>query len=404
MPSLVGKQFGAYQITEALGSGGMATVYRAHQEKMGRDVVLKILSQNHADDPVFMQRFEQEARVLARLQHPHIVPVHDFGQIDDIPYIAMAFIDHGDLADVLRERRLKLYEIGQMMEQIGDALDYAHGQGVVHRDVKPANILIDHRGNCLLTDFGIAKIITASAKPITVTGVIGTPSYMSPEQSTGEPLDGRSDVYSLGIILYEMITGQVPYKGDTPMAVMMMHLNQPLTPPRELVPTLPAPIEQVIYQALAKRRDERYATVREMTQDLRLALSKVQTEELSQVDVTQANLTQATPSSQRPLKLETVVEKSQSPEQQRRAIPLWGIIIGIVLAVALATAAFGAGVFFGEEGPGPFGLFEPPEPPIEAFEACDDLEEDDMCLTPSDEDGSCTEYEEGELFCRPGPP
>lgn len=274
MENLTGKQFGPYQVVAPLGEGGMAAVYKGYQPGIDRYVALKVLPRQLARDPQFIKRFEQEAKVLAKLQHPHILPIHDYGQVDAYTYIVMPFIESGDLTDILQARRLALSEIGRIIGQVGDALDYAHTQGVIHRDVKPSNILVDQRVNCLLTDFGIAKMVEGTSNNLTATGgIIGTPTYMSPEQGAGKPLDGRSDIYALGVILYQMITGRVPFRAETPMAVMIKHMNDPLLPPREFNETLPEAIERVILKSLAKQPEDRYATAGEMVKALQTAVT-----------------------------------------------------------------------------------------------------------------------------------
>lgn len=272
MEDLTGKQFGPYQIVAPLGKGGMATVYKAYQPGMGRHVAFKVLPRYFAHDRQLAGRFQQEAKVLASLQHPHILPIFDFGEADDCTYIVMPLIKNGTLADWLQGQPLPLPEISRIITQVADALDYAHGLGLIHRDVKPSNILMDERGNCLLSDFGIVKLMEGSAQFTTTSSTVGTPKYMSPEQGLGEPLDRRSDVYALGVILYEMNTGRAPFDADTPMAMMYKHVNSSLPTPRLYNPDLPVAVEEVIQKALAKNPDDRYATTVELARALRAAM------------------------------------------------------------------------------------------------------------------------------------
>lgn len=269
---LTGRQLGPYEILEPLGEGGMASVYKAFQAGVERQVALKVLPRQLAADPTFVARFRQEARVLAQLQHPHIVPIHDFGEEGGYTYLAMSFIEGGTLVSLMNGRPLPLAVVRRIISQIGDALDYAHSTGLVHRDVKPSNILIDKRGNCLLTDFGISKLIASSSSITTTGSTTGTPAYMSPEQGLGHKIDGRSDQYSLGVILYELVTGRPPYDADTPIAVVIKHIYDPLRPPRDLNPELPENVERVIVRALAKNPEERFATVGEMVRALQVAI------------------------------------------------------------------------------------------------------------------------------------
>lgn len=273
MENLTGKQFGPYRIVAPVSADGIGALYKAQQLDGDRPVAIKVLSRQFAGDAQFLGRFEQEARVLAKLQHPHILPVQDYGQIQGLTYFVMPLVEGGNLADILSHQRLSLPQIGRVIGQIGEALDYAHGQGVIHSDVKPGNILVDSRGNCLLTNFGLARIMEGSAGRLTLTGSrSGTPAYMSPEQGMADPLDGRSDIYALGVILYELATGQVPFKAETPMALMIKHIQDPLPPPREIEPALPEAIERVIVKALAKQPRDRFATAGKMVKALQGAL------------------------------------------------------------------------------------------------------------------------------------
>lgn len=276
MENLTGKQFGPYKIIAPLGKGGMAAVYKAYQPGMERHVALKVLPQQLATTPEFVGRFQQEAKVLAKLLHPHILPVFDFGESEGYTYIVMPFVERGTLTNLMHGKPLPLSQIANVISQVGDALDYAHSHGVVHRDVKPDNVLVDERGNCLLTDFGIAKILEGTSKFTNIGGVIGTPAYMSPEQGLGLSIDGRSDIYSLGIILYEMTTGRVPFIAETPNAVIFKHIQDPLPLPRVLNPNLPEDVAIVIIKALAKQSEDRFATAGDMVTALQAAVSNTQ--------------------------------------------------------------------------------------------------------------------------------
>jgi serine/threonine protein kinase len=271
---MIGKTLGGYRIVEQVGMGGMATVYKAYQSSMERYVALKILPSHYAADPKFVRRFIREARTIAKLEHRNILPVHDFGEEDGVTYLAMRYLDGGTLKDMLAQGRPTLIDIAELMSQICAALDYAHRQGVVHRDVKPANIMIDDEGSVFLTDFGIAKALEGTAE-LTEPGVgIGTPAYMAPEQSLGKKVDGRTDIYALGVILYEMVVGRPPYGADTPMAVALAHIHEPLPLPRGIKPDIPEPIEAVIIKALSKDPGDRYQTANELAQAFKQALAE----------------------------------------------------------------------------------------------------------------------------------
>jgi Tol biopolymer transport system component len=270
---LTGKPLGPYQIVAPLGKGGMGIVYKAYQPNLTRYVALKVLPQRYTDDPTFVGRFWQEARAAAKLEHPHILPIYDYGEYEGYHYIAMQLVRDGSLAQLLHGNPLLLEQIGYIIAQVSGALDYAHSREVIHRDVKPDNILISRQSGCMLTDFGIAKLLESTAHLTEIGTSVGTPTYMSPEQIRGdEDVDGRSDIYSLGIVLYEMATGRPPFEGPNSQAIQWKHLNEPPRPPRSLNSILPERVAAVILKALAKNRAERYATVGAMAQDLQAAL------------------------------------------------------------------------------------------------------------------------------------
>jgi serine/threonine-protein kinase len=271
MFEFIGKKLGAYEIGEPIGQGGMATVYKAFQPGMNRTVAVKVLPPLLAQNATFLARFRQEAQVIARLEHAHILPVYDYGESDPTPasgaggvvYIVMRYLDGGALQKKIDAGRVPLRDVSKVLSQIASALDYAHRQGVIHRDIKPSNVLLDRQGDAFLTDFGIAKMV-AGTLDLTGTGVIGTPQYMSPEQGQGLEVDGRSDVYSLGVMLYETLTGRVPFDAETPLAVVLKHVTEPLPSVRTHAPELPESVERVLDTALAKKPGDRYATAGEL--------------------------------------------------------------------------------------------------------------------------------------------
>ncbi|HEB64513.1 MAG TPA: serine/threonine protein kinase, partial [Chloroflexi bacterium] len=262
-PTMIGQTLGNYRIVEQIGLGGMATVYKAYDPVMDRYVAIKVLPQQFSDDPQFRQRFQREARAIARLEHLHILPVFAYGEEGRTAYIVMRYLEAGTLTDRIAEGPLPFDEASRILGQLAGALDHAHGHGVLHRDVKPSNVLLDAAGNVYLMDFGIAKMVEAT---IDLTGemMLGTPAYMSPEQCKGEPVTAASDIYSLGIVLYEMVTGRRPFHAETPIAVILQQLNDPLPPPRELRPDLPPQAENVIFKALAKDPESRYRSAGEL--------------------------------------------------------------------------------------------------------------------------------------------
>ena len=260
-----GQMLGPYRIINQIGRGGMATVYKAYQPSVDRYVAVKVLPSQLAESREFAARFQQEARIIAKLEHPHILPVFDYGESDGVAYFVMRYMDAGTLKEKMIEGRpLPLNDIDRLFTQLAEALSYAHSRGIVHRDLKPANVLIDSHGNVFLTDFGIAKLLESASPRLTQTdAIMGTPAYISPEQAQGNPVDQRSDIYSLGIILYEMVTGSVPFTAETPLAVLFKHISDPLPPPSLVKPDIPRVIEQVLLKALAKDPKDRFATAAE---------------------------------------------------------------------------------------------------------------------------------------------
>lgn len=274
MADLVGQTLGKYQILERLGRGGMATVYRAYQLGMDRIVAVKVMHPQYTDDPSFVERFKREARAVGGLRHPNIVQVIDFDVQDGEYYMVMEYIETESLKERLQKRgALPVGEALSIARKLADALAYAHMHGMLHRDVKPANVLMGKDNEPILTDFGIAKLIDSTG--LTASGsAVGTPAYMSPEAGRGEPVDERADVYSLGVMLYEMLSGQLPFDADTPYAVILKHINEPLPPLRPRVTHLPESVERIVIKALEKDRARRYQSAAE----LRDALLKAEQE------------------------------------------------------------------------------------------------------------------------------
>jgi formylglycine-generating enzyme required for sulfatase activity/tRNA A-37 threonylcarbamoyl transferase component Bud32 len=266
MPNLTGQSIGRYHIIEQLGEGGMATVYKAYDSRLERDVAIKVIRVDQFAPAILervMKRFEREAKALGRLTHPNIVHVNDYGEYEGIPYLVMDYLPGGTLKQHL-DKPLTWQEAVHLLVPIAQALEYAHEQNIVHRDIKPSNILLTVKGQPMLTDFGIAKILESEqTTALTGTGMgVGTPEYMAPEQWTGQagPL---SDLYSLGVVLYELVTGRKPFTADTPAAIMLKQANDPLPRPRQFAPDLPEAVEKVLFKALAKRPEDRYQSMHE---------------------------------------------------------------------------------------------------------------------------------------------
>lgn len=267
------RRLGSYELIRRLGEGGMAQVYLARDVRLGREVAVKVLDQRLAERPGFRERFQREARVAAALDHPHIVPLYDFGESGYELYLVMPFISGGSLQDVLKRVPLSVSEVVTYGSQMADALDYAHRRSVVHRDVKPANMLIHADGRLLLSDFGLAKIISSSARPATPQRHpdAGTPEYMAPEQIEGRT-DERSDIYALGVVLYLLLTGHLPFTGATANMVMEGHLYRLPEQPRQLNPAVTPAMQSVILRALAKHSEDRYQRAKDLGDALLSAL------------------------------------------------------------------------------------------------------------------------------------
>ncbi len=266
-------KFGRYEIRSELGRGGMATVFYAYDPRFERDVAIKVLPHEFLHDPQFRARFEREAKTIALIEHPAIVPVYDFGEEDGQPYIVMRYMAGGSLADRLQKGPLSLKEIAHFVSRLAPALDAAHQKGIVHRDLKPGNILFDQYDNAYISDFGIARLNQGAAGvSLTGTAILGTPAYMSPEQVQGDKeIDGRSDLYSFGVILFQMLTGTTPYRADTPAKMMMMHLLEPVPQIRDLKQDVSPEMEMVTERMLAKDREDRYSTARDLAEAIEQA-------------------------------------------------------------------------------------------------------------------------------------
>ncbi|MBL8166334.1 MAG: serine/threonine protein kinase, partial [Anaerolineae bacterium] len=256
MTELIGHQLGQYVVTEQIGKGGMSTVYLATQASMRRSVAIKVLPRNLTHDDKFLERFYREVQIAASLQHPHILPVYDFGEYEGVPYIVMAYVNGGTLGDWIAQGAMDPSVVRRVTQEMADALDYAHRKGVIHRDFKPGNVLLDDEGNTYLTDFGLAKM-SESSMQITGTGILGTPAYMAPEQAEPKELAPTADVYALGVTIFQMLTGHAPYEAPTPLGVLMAHVTQPIPKIHQLRPELPQSVQVVIERAMAKSPEGR---------------------------------------------------------------------------------------------------------------------------------------------------
>ncbi len=266
--NLIGKTLGQFEILDEIGRGGMATVYRARQRSINRIVAIKVLPRALMHDPDFHERFVREVDVVAHLEHPHILPIYDFGEVEGMPYIAMRYLAGGSLSQVIQRELPSVRALISPLIQVAQALDHAHRQGIIHRDLKPGNILLDDAGNAYLSDFGIAKVLNSR---LTGSAIIGTPAYMSPEQANGLALDARSDIYSMGIVLFALLTGREPFSAETPVALLLKHINEKMPSVLAYRPDLPPAFDDVIAKATAKQPHERYASALDLAAAFQMA-------------------------------------------------------------------------------------------------------------------------------------
>lgn len=355
---MIGTTIGGYRITDQIGAGGMATVFKAYDATMDRYVALKLLPQQYYNDERFRKRFEREARAIAKLEHIHILPIFAYGEDSGHMFMAMRLMETGSLSDVLRDRGAMPHPtIARLIRQVGSALDYAHSQGILHRDIKPGNVLVDAENNAYLTDFGIAKIVEDVSALTQSGGIVGTPAYMAPEQCMGSTDIGpAADQYALGIILYEMLTGRVPFTAETPMAVVLKQMHDPLPLPSQFRGDLPESIEKVLLKALSKNPNQRFESCGELAGAFENAIAG-EPVELATPDSTAVVASgEATHQMNPPLTAEeTRANRQELPpagptraaRSRRRLNPVvagggaLGVITALVIAVLFATGVLG---------------------------------------------------------------
>ena len=323
------EKFSRYELREELGQGGMATVYRAYDPMFEREVALKILNRESLNDPQVRERFERETKIIARLEHPAIVPVYDVGRDRDQLFYVMRYMAGGSLIERIQKGTLSLAEIAHILQRIAAALDYAHHKGIIHRDLKPGNILFDEDNHAYISDFGIAKFAQASTK-LTSSGIIGTPTHMSPEQARGEDVDGRTDIYSLGVILFEMLSGKTPFEATTPLGMAYKHASEPPPKIRDINPNVPAGVDPILNRVLAKDRNQRYSSGAELADAFIATLSEPLPSDISLVTPIAPSIHTNVPG---------LVIPPAPPEPTRRSLPrAW--MYGGGLALALAALVF----------------------------------------------------------------
>ncbi|NWF62912.1 MAG: serine/threonine-protein kinase [Chloroflexi bacterium] len=327
----VPEKIGRYEIKGELGRGGFATVYRGWDPRFEREVAIKFLPPEliHSD-PQFRLRFEREAKIIAQLEHPAIVPVYDVGEENNQPYFVMRYMNGGSLSERIKAHTFSIEEALNVLEQIAPGLDEAHSKGIVHRDLKPANILFTSKNVPLISDFGIAKFSQGEAGGnMTGSAIIGTPAYMAPEQASGDAIDGRVDIYALGVILYEMVTGKQPYHADTPLALAIKHITEPVPRILEANPNLPAWMEKVISTAMAKKPDDRFSTAMELVETIKAFL--------------RGGHPVLTVTAKAPSIEKTAAARKTKTDEPKRRSPAFAIVTIMILFAALGGGAY----FFG---------------------------------------------------------
>ncbi len=349
--NISGSTIDRYHIIEQLGQGGMATVYKAFDTRLEREVAVKVLRKGLFGEDVLERvsaRFEREAKAVAKLMHPNIVRVHDYGEYQGQPYLVMEYLPGGTLKDRLT-KPISWRKAVQLLIPVAQALDYAHENQIVHRDIKPSNILLTSKGQPMLTDFGIAKILDLEdGQTLTAAGVgVGTPEYMAPEQGLGVEIDGRADIYSLGVVLYEMITGRKPFQADTPMAVVLKQMTDPLPRPSNYVSDLPEAMEQLLIKAMAKEPENRYEDMTTFSAAMERLFSG-QTEPT--VGKTASDAHQTRDDLDIPLPEQPEEKRERKSKQSRIAkIPRW--MFGTLLAIVLILGGIWIGIGMDDAGP-----------------------------------------------------
>ncbi len=341
MDAMIGKNLGKYQVIEQLGEGGMATVYKAYDAALERYVAIKIIRAASLSDPLFLGRFQREAKALAKMDHPYILKVLDYGEQDGVPYLVMPFVGNGTLKQYTKDRLPYDRAIGMVLP-IAEALNYAHKRNIIHRDIKPANILFGESDEPILSDFGIAKMLDAGEQTqLTGTGLgIGTPAYMAPEQWNGVA-DARTDVYALGIVLYELLTSRCPFQAETPAAILIKQVQDPLPRPKMFAPDVPDNVEALIFKALAKDPALRFQTMQEFIRAMNDVLqNKAISSATPPTLLVDPNATVMSPRPPAPAPMSIPVMMPPAPAKKKGVLPLaigGGALLVVMLVLLFTT-------------------------------------------------------------------
>lgn len=336
-----GDMVGAYRIVGQFGQGGMATVYKAYHPQLERHVAIKFLQQSYVDDVNFLTRFEREAKIIASLDHPNIVPVYDFNYFKGQPYLVMKLIEGVTLKEIMTDSSVSIAEVLDMLTTVASGLTYAHDRHILHRDIKPSNILVDSTKRPYITDFGLARMTQAAQTTLSQDMLMGTPHYMSPEQAKGaDELGPATDIYSLGVILYEFAVGRVPFSGNTPYAIVHDHIYTPLPSPRELNPSVSPQVEAVLVRALAKSPSDRYPSAVAMLSAYKEAFESAPSKSVSKPLA--ASKPAPTWDKQIPSYTVGVPAQTEPSTSKNNGSPKWLIpagIAGLVLVLIIAAVA-----------------------------------------------------------------
>jgi tRNA A-37 threonylcarbamoyl transferase component Bud32 len=346
----IGENVGPYRIISQLGQGGMATVYKAYHASLDRYVAIKVLHAAFKEDPTFTARFAREARVLAKLEHGNIVPIYDFAEHNGDPYLVMKYVEGDTLKARMSQGALSSEEILKVVDAVGSGLSYAHKQGILHRDIKPSNVIITNDNQYFLSDFGLARIASAGESTLSQDTMLGTPNYISPEQAKGvRDLDARTDIYSFGVLIYEMVVGRVPFSGDTPFAIIHDHIYTPLPLPSKVNSNVSEDVERALLKALAKDREDRFADASALVSAFNQAIAQpasasMMTKAAAGVAATAPVASNVTVTAQSPNAAPTV--QAAKPADQKPKSKTWMWIAGgvgalVVLAI-VGVIAFNA--------------------------------------------------------------